>query len=42
MATGATYNTTPQKIAGGGNGRGRGAGRHNWRADFMPGRNGHV
>ncbi len=42
VATGATFNTTPQKIAGGGNGRGRGAGRHNWRADFMPGRNGHV
>jgi hypothetical protein len=44
VATGATFNTTPQKIAGGGNGRGRGhgAGRHNWWADFMPGQNGHV
>ncbi len=44
VATGATFNTTPQKIAGGGTGRGRGggAGRHNWWADFMPGQNGHV
>src|SRR6266568_3274247 len=43
VATGATFNTTPQKakVAGGGNGRGRGAGHHNWWADFMPGRDGH-
>jgi hypothetical protein len=41
VATGATFNTTRQtaKIA---DGTGRGAGRHNWWADFMPGRNGHV
>ena len=44
VATGATFNTTPQKakVAGGGNGRGRGAGHHNWWADFMPGRDGHM
>ena len=42
VATAGTFNTTPQKIAGGGNGRGHGAGRHNWWADFMPGQNGHV
>ena len=47
VATGATFNTTPQKAsvnAVGGNGRRhhRGAGRHNWWADFMPGQNGHV
>src|SRR6266566_261111 len=43
VATGAAFNTTPQKakVAGGGNGRGRGAGHHNWWADFMPGRDGH-
>jgi hypothetical protein len=41
VATGATFNTTRQtaKIA---DGTGRGAGRHNWWANFMPGRNGHV
>jgi hypothetical protein len=47
VATGATFNTTPQKAsvnAVGGNGRRhhRGAGHHNWWADFMPGQNGHV
>ncbi len=50
VATGATYNTTPQKAsvnAVGGNGGRRhhhhhGAGHHNWWADFMPGRDGHV
>ena len=47
VATGATYTTTPQKAsvntAGGRNGgrHHRGAGRHNWSADFMPGQNGH-
>ena len=47
VATGATYNTTPQKASvntvGGRNGgrHHRGAGRHNWSADFMPGQNGH-
>ena len=41
VATGATFNTMRQtaKIA---DGTGRGAGRHNWWANFMPGRNGHV
>jgi hypothetical protein len=44
VATGATFNTTRQtaKIADGGARRGGGAGRHNWWANFMPGRNGHV
>ncbi len=47
VATGATYNTTPQKASVntvGGNGRKhhRGAGRHDWWADFMPGNNGHM
>jgi hypothetical protein len=47
VATGATFDTTPQKAsvnAVGGNGRRHhhGAGRHNWWADFMPGQNGHV
>jgi hypothetical protein len=45
VATGATFNTTQQKatgVGGGRNGRGRGAGRHNWWADFMPGQQGHV
>jgi hypothetical protein len=48
VATGATYNTTPQKASVntvGGNGGRRhhhGAGHHNWWADFMPGQNGHV
>jgi len=44
VATGATFNTTRQKATGvgGKTGRGHGAGRHNWWADFMPGRNGHV
>ena len=43
VATGATFNTTPQKATNtGGTGRGRGAGHHNWWADFMPGQNGHV
>jgi hypothetical protein len=47
VATAATFNTTPQKAsintAGGNGGRHhRGAGRHNWWADFMPGQNGHV
>jgi hypothetical protein len=47
VATGATFNTAPQKAsvnAVGGNGRRHhhGAGRHNWWADFMPGQNGHV
>ncbi len=45
VATAATFSTTQQKAAntgGGRNGRGRGAGHHNWWADFMPGQNGHV
>ncbi len=47
VATGATYNTTPQKASVntvGGNGRKhhRGAGHHDWWADFMPGNNGHM
>src|SRR5215475_824306 len=44
VATDATFNTTPQKAkgVGGRNGRGHGAGRHNWWADFMPGQQGHV
>ena len=47
VATGATFNTTPQKAsvntAGGNGGRHHhGAGRHDWRADFMPGKNGHM
>jgi hypothetical protein len=47
VATGATFNTTPQKAsvnAVGGNGRRHhhGAGRHNWWADFMPGQDGHM
>ena len=44
VATGATFNTTPQKAsvnAVGGNGRHH-RHRHNWQADFMPGQNGHV
>jgi hypothetical protein len=39
VATGATFNTTPQKAKGAGGGRG---GRHNWWRDFMPGQQGHV
>jgi hypothetical protein len=45
VATAATFSTTQQKatgVGGGRNGRGRGAGHHNWWADFMPGRNGHM
>jgi hypothetical protein len=46
VATGATFNTTPQKASvntvGGGRHHHRGSGRHNWWADFMPGQNGHV
>ena len=45
VATDATFNTTQQKatgVGGGRNGRGRGAGHHNWWADFMPGQQGHV
>ena len=42
VATSATFNTTRQKIADGRTGRGGGAGRHNWWANFMPGQNGHV
>jgi hypothetical protein len=48
VATAATYDTTQQKASintvGGNGGRHhhRGAGRHNWWADFMPGQNGHV
>jgi hypothetical protein len=47
VATGATFNTTPQKasvnaVGGHGGRHHRGAGRHNWWADFMPGQNGHV
>jgi hypothetical protein len=47
VATAATYDTTQQKASintVGGNGRRhhRGAGRHNWWGDFMPGQNGHV
>jgi hypothetical protein len=45
VATDAAFNTTQQKatgVGGGRNGRGRGAGHHNWWADFMPGQNGHV
>jgi hypothetical protein len=36
VATGATFNTTPQKA------KGAGGGHHNWWASFMPGQNGHV
>jgi hypothetical protein len=45
VATDAAFNTTQQTatgVGGGRNGRGRGAGHHNWWADFMPGQNGHV
>ena len=47
VATAATFNTTPQKasintVGGNGGRHHRGAGRHNWWADFMPGQNGHV
>jgi hypothetical protein len=47
VATGATFNTTPQKasvntVGGNGHRHHHGAGRHDWRADFMPGKNGHV
>jgi hypothetical protein len=48
VATGAMYNTTPQKASvntvGGNGGRHHhhGAGHHDWWADFMPGQNGHV
>ena len=44
VAVGATFTTTQQKATTGGgrNGHGHGAGRHHWRADFMPGRNGHM
>ena len=44
VATGATFNTTPQKAsvnAVGGNGRHH-RHHHNWQADFMPGQDGHV
>ena len=44
VATGAMFNTTPQKAsvnAVGGNGRHH-RHHHNWQADFMPGQNGHV
>jgi hypothetical protein len=44
VATGATFNATPQKAsvnAVGGNGRHH-RHRHNWQADFMPGQDGHV
>jgi hypothetical protein len=47
VATGATFNTTPQKasvntVGGNGHRHHHGAGRHDWRADFMPGKNGHM
>ena len=47
VATAATFSTTAQKasvntVGGNGGRHHRGAGRHNWRADFMPGQNGHV
>jgi hypothetical protein len=47
VATAATFDTTPQKasvntVGGNGGRHHRGAGRHNWWADFMPGQNGHV
>jgi hypothetical protein len=47
VATAATFNTTPQKasintVGGNGGRHHRGAGHHNWWADFMPGQNGHV
>ena len=47
VATAATYNTAPQKasintVGGIGHRHHRGAGHHNWWADFMPGNNGHV
>src|SRR5580704_8558412 len=47
VATGATFNTTPQKasvntVGGHGRRHHHGAGRHDWRGDFMPGRNGHM
>jgi len=44
VATGATFNTTPQKAsvnAVGGNGRHH-RHHHNWQADFMPGQDGHL
>ena len=45
VATAATFNTTPQKasintVGGNGGRHHRGAGHHNWWADFMPGQNG--
>ena len=47
VATAATFNTTRQKasintVGGNGGRHHRGAGRHNWWADFMPGQQGHV
>ena len=47
VATAATFNTTPQKasvntVGGNGGRHHRGAGRHDWRADFMPAQQGHV
>jgi len=44
VAIDATFTMTQQKATntGGRHGRGRGAGRHNWWANFMPGQNGHV
>jgi hypothetical protein len=47
VATAATYDTTQQKasintVGGNGHRHHRGAGRHNWWADFMPGQDGHV
>ena len=47
VATGAAFNTTPQKasvntVGGNGHRHHHGSGRHNWRGDFMPGRNGHM
>jgi hypothetical protein len=47
VATGATFDTTPQKasintVRGNGRHHHHGAGHHNWWADFMPGQDGHV
>jgi hypothetical protein len=42
VATGATFNTTQQTAKTAGGRTGRGGGRHNWQANFMPGRHGHM
>jgi hypothetical protein len=42
VATGATFDTTPQTAAIPHSRTGRGGGHHNWNTHFMPGRRGHV